>query len=234
MSNRVVRYGRNTKGKDYITGDVHGTFTRLKEQLDVLLFDYQSDRLFCVGDLVDKGEESHLFLNWLNYPWFHSVRGNHDQLLIGNYNNDINSYHCHMRNGGQWFEDISLVDSDTRTAMYEACLALPYIIEVETADGFVGVLHADTGRSNDWQDFVSAVEAGDPAALETCLWSRHGITAYNSLKHYSDGDITFDNIDGIHKVYVGHTPVDSILEIGNVVYIDTGACFGRDFTIVEI
>ena len=39
---------------------------------------------------------------------------------------------------------------------------------------------------------------------------------------------------GIDAVFVGHTPVESIIEIENVVYIDTGACFGRALTMVNM
>lgn len=40
--------------------------------------------------------------------------------------------------------------------------------------------------------------------------------------------------DNIKKVFIGHTPMRSSLEYGNNHYIDTGACFGYDFTIIQL
>jgi serine/threonine protein phosphatase 1 len=40
-------------------------------------------------------------------------------------------------------------------------------------------------------------------------------------------------VDGVQAVIVGHTPMQQITWIGNVVYIDTGAVFGRALTILD-
>ena len=37
--------------------------------------------LFAAGDLVDRGPYSPRVLEWLEHPWFASVRGNHEQLV---------------------------------------------------------------------------------------------------------------------------------------------------------
>ena len=67
-------YTINTKGTDYVVGDIHGHFTLLQNTLKELGFSEEKDRLFSVGDLVDRGEESHLALEWLDKPWFYPVR----------------------------------------------------------------------------------------------------------------------------------------------------------------
>lgn len=42
-------------------------------------------------------------------------------------------------------------------------------------------------------------------------------------------------VQGVTTIYVGHTPTDCVTQYGNIVYIDTGACF-RDghFTILSL
>ena len=55
---QLVRFDKNTHGTDYIVGDIHGHYERLMSQLGELNFDFACDRLFCVGDLIDRGPDS--------------------------------------------------------------------------------------------------------------------------------------------------------------------------------
>lgn len=54
----------------------------LLKTLDDIGFDYVNDRLFSVGDLVDKGPEFETCLSLLKESWFLSVLGNHDFYFI--------------------------------------------------------------------------------------------------------------------------------------------------------
>ena len=69
-------------GRDLIVGDVHGCFTKLRASLDAVGFNLERDRLFSVGDLVDRGPESDRALEWLAQPWFHAISGNHEDMAI--------------------------------------------------------------------------------------------------------------------------------------------------------
>lgn len=77
----IKRFGINTSGKDWAVGDIHGHFTLLQKALDAVGFDQAVDRLFSVGDMVDRGPECEDVIRWLNLPWFHPVRGNHDDYV---------------------------------------------------------------------------------------------------------------------------------------------------------
>lgn len=216
----IKKFEKNTKGKDYVVGDIHGMFSLLESELDRMSFDRNVDRLFCVGDLVDRGSESPAFLRWLSFPWFHSVRGNHEDLLIGNYLNGREDRDLHIQNGGEWFEDCS---NGLRKKMYEACIELPYIIEVESVYGLVGILHADTGYSEDWDEIKTKV-LEEQTMRNTLLWSRLRVTAKNRRV-----------VEGVDRIYVGHTPMENPTILGNFIYIDTGAVFDEGhFTIREL
>ena len=52
---RVKRFAANTAGRDFAVGDIHGHFTRLQSALDKAGFEPSVDRLFSVGDLIDRG-----------------------------------------------------------------------------------------------------------------------------------------------------------------------------------
>ncbi len=55
---KVMHYQENNIGNDYVCGDVHGCYDKLQEALDEIGFDPTKDRLFIVGDLVDRGPQS--------------------------------------------------------------------------------------------------------------------------------------------------------------------------------
>lgn len=99
-TNLFQQYPANTVGRDFAVGDIHGCFTALSEALDDLGFNYNTDRLFSVGDLVDRGPESNLATEWLKYPWFHAVRGNHEQMAI-DYSAGIGGESLYIQNGGE-------------------------------------------------------------------------------------------------------------------------------------
>ena len=58
MSSRTRRFERNARGRDFVVGDVHGHFDTLERLLEAVDFDASADRLFSVGDLVNRGPAS--------------------------------------------------------------------------------------------------------------------------------------------------------------------------------
>ena len=217
------RYPRNRSGRDFVVGDVHGMFSALRELLTIAGFDERRDRLFSVGDLIDRGPDSRDSLDWLAQPWFHAVRGNHEQFLLDS--DDPSSYDLWVRyNGGSWWLDCPAAE---REAFRTACAALPIAIEVETSRGAVGIVHADAPRSNSWSDFLLRLEAGDAHAREHALWSRERVSTGPSAR-----------VSGVELVFCGHTPTTRIVEAGNVRFIDTGAVYTQfreaRLTMVEI
>ena len=54
----LERFERNESGRDLVVGDIHGMFPHLSALLAQLEFDESRDRLFSVGDLVDRGPAS--------------------------------------------------------------------------------------------------------------------------------------------------------------------------------
>lgn len=76
---RVVK--QNLVGRDFVIGDLHGCTLALEELLNHVRFDKSKDRLFSVGDLVDRGPDSIGALALLNERWFFAVLGNHEHML---------------------------------------------------------------------------------------------------------------------------------------------------------
>lgn len=106
--NRVLRLPRNTAGRDFIAGDIHGCYGLLDRALEVVGFDAQRDRLIVTGDLVDRGPEPMRALDYLARDWFHSVMGNHDFFFAEGLAEAHPAWANH--NGGDWYFDIEPED----------------------------------------------------------------------------------------------------------------------------
>jgi serine/threonine protein phosphatase 1 len=221
---RIRRVQANTKGRDIAVGDVHGHFTRLQSALNAIGFNPEVDRLFSVGDLVDRGPESAKCIEWLSQPWFHTIQGNHEDIAVRHVKHGKVDTGIYLANGGAWF----LAMNADEQAEYATLFAdQPIALEVETAGGLVGLVHADCPFES-WDDLRLALE-GDPRGsrqvVDYCQWSR---------QRHEDRDRRI--VVGVKAVVVGHTPMADPLILGNVHYIDTGGWFpdnGR-FTFLEL
>ena len=223
----VLRFARNENGRDFVVGDVHGMFTSLRQLLDATDFDEEADRLFSVGDLVDRGPESALALEWLSQSWFHACRGNHEQLVLDAV--DPEQFDLWVRfNGGAWWQE---VDVDRHESYRAAFRRLPLAIEIETDDGPVGVVHADVPPGLTWEQFLVLLEARNGDAMLYSLWSRNRIQGLGSISPVAGA---------AGRIYCGHTPTRHCVQLENVCYIDTGAVYAAEgyrnarLTMIEI
>lgn len=198
-----------------MVGDIHGCFDLLTQQLEGVSFDGEIDRLFSVGDLVDRGPESKDCLNWLAKPWFHAVRGNHEQMAI---DHDLWLDDLLIKNGCKWFVDLTV---EEKQIFIDAFDKLPYVIEVDTSKGLVGILHAEP-IVHSWEPLKYLVDTSTNAK-DITLWSRNRIERRIQSV-----------VEGVAAVYVGHTPVQEVTKLGNVVYIDTGAVWTSKLTLIQI
>lgn len=202
---RLLYMEANQAGRDFAVGDIHGCFGALQQALDMIGFAPSTDRLFSVGDLVDRGPESDQVLEWLDRPWFHAICGNHDFMIwrsaLGDPYPEVN----YLNHGGGWLNDL---DQVRRQQIGERLSALPLAIEVDTAEGPVGLVHADC-PFDDWRDMQR--QPLSPAAQHCCLWS---IERYQ--RKYSTP------VRNIRAVVHGHMTVASMEKLGNVFFIDTG------------
>lgn len=71
----------------YAIGDIQGCFSSFIKLLDKINFDKKTDKLWLVGDIINRGPESAKMLEWIykNQDSIQIVLGNHDLHLIAVY-----------------------------------------------------------------------------------------------------------------------------------------------------
>lgn len=219
----------NANGRDFAVGDIHGCFEELELALDRLGFDRDVDRLFSVGDLIDRGHQSDRLAEFLDAPWFFAVRGNHDQMMLDAHVSERWRSDW-LANGGVW----SFAFTPTELALWRDRIdALPLALEVATEGGMVGMVHANP-MSATWtevKDRLSALSAlprpfhiWDAEALATgMLWSR---TLVNDMAIAHEENIPMAPFPQLRALVIGHTVVSRPLNVANIWAIDTGACYG--------
>ena len=221
-------FNRNTKGRDFVVGDIHGHFTAFEEVLHQVAFDRDKDRVFSVGDMIDRGPESYRAIEFINYPWFHAIRGNHEQMLLDAADSLPISRNWITFNGGDWWREIP----DHLQPRIRAIISkLPLAMEVATPGGRVGIVHADIPTGLPWKDFISLLNS-DSDVQDQALWSRSRFKQIQLMGRTQPAT-------GIDMLVFGHTPVSRPVHEGNIIYIDTGAPYVNDkslgtLTMLEI
>ncbi|WP_341317123.1 metallophosphoesterase [Paraburkholderia sp. IMGN_8] len=212
----VQHHAVNLSGRDFVVGDLHGCMDALRYLLREIAFDPAHDRLFSVGDLVDRGEHSEQALALLDKPWFYAVLGNHEDTLCAVADGRLRRQWWYGI-GGTWAMGLT----DERLQYYaERLRMLPLVRVVGSGKERFNILHAEffgTDADLDAANFSADVR-------QQLLWGR---------------DLAIGNGDplrqrGLSLTYCGHTPMRDIQQIGSQVFIDTGAFGpGGKLTIVE-
>lgn len=215
---RVLRIAANTEGRDFIVGDIHGAYNSVLAAMKLANFEGSRDRIFAVGDLMDRGPDSWRCAKFLAHRYVRSIRGNHEDMLLELYakgvpDEEVLQWAARHNGFGWWL----LVPETQRLEILWAIALLPTVIELETPRGTVGLVHADVPAGMDWSTFIKEVEAENPKVLETALWGRDRLQSGND-----------EGVKGIGRLFVGHTPQwGGLRRLGNVYAVDSGAIFGE-------
>ena len=213
---QLQRFERNRVGRDFAVGDIHGCFSALQTALDAIGFSPVTDRLFCAGDLVDRGPGSHLVVDWLDKPWFFSTKGNHEALVCEYTSAKPNSLPKQLHPDQAWLVDLP---EDELRCIAQRLQALPLAIEVETSGGPVGLVHADF-PGDDWRAIDTPLTEDE---IECCLWS--------SRRFFSE-----EKVRNVRALIHGHLTLASAKIKGRILFIDSGGWMvgNGHFTFVDL
>lgn len=219
------KYKPNTRGIDYVVGDIHGCYKTFCGALDRINFRISKDRMFSVGDLVDRGSHSLTCLDLLDCKWFHMIRGNHEQMAI-DYMDHINEFdyrhfgQTYSANGGDWFLDLH---PELQKKVADRFRKLPITIQI----GDVALCHADPYRLR-YDDLLLDLKSNSKQFIdyisEQVIWKRGLVRSENPVY-----------IEGVNHMFFGHT-VQQIKpkQLGNMYFIDTGCVFGNTLTVYKL
>lgn len=218
INHGLVNFEANTVGQDYAVGDIHGGFDFLRAALIKIGFNQSVDRLFALGDLVDRGGQSHQVLEWLNEPWFHSICGNHDFMAWRSALDQPYLPVTHANHGGEWLEKLSKTE---QTEIGKRLRELPLAAQVHTPEGLVGLVHADCPFDT-WEGMHGKLSR---ASVDSCLWA---------IERFSRKYAGI--VKGVRAVVQGHMVVRKPQKLGNVYYIDTNGWLANQghFTFLNL
>lgn len=212
MTRLFKKLGANEIGRDFVLGDIHGAYDLVIQGMREVRFNGHKDRLLVVGDLIDRGPGSHRVLEFLQQPYVHAVRGNHDHDFCQVSLEELKVLASINWNGLGWVKD---VPDEKLLAIQIELSRLPVAIEVQTNRGTVGLVHADVPAGMDWGSFVQALDRADAEVLDIALTGRDRLQRRDET-----------GVAGVGRVYVGHTiQWSGPRQLGNVWCIDTGAVF---------
>jgi len=221
----IEHYSINKKGRDFVVGDIHGMFHWLTALLKEVNFDESKDRLFCVGDLVDRGPHSIKVKEFLKKKWFHSVRGNHEDMII----NRIFDYAM------DWLDKLT---DDQVFQMRTEFSKLPIAIEVDTSYGMIGIVHAEIPDFiDDWKTFRLELSY-DQNAKDEAMWGLSRLKDIQYFQTVSDYETLTseqkreflirkyrDHVKNINYTFHGHSVIATPVKRSNQFFIETGAVF---------
>ncbi|MEI9919157.1 MAG: metallophosphoesterase [Bacteroidota bacterium] len=200
--------------KTFVLGDVHGACRALTQVLERASFDYENDRLICLGDVVDGWPHTKQAIDeLLKIKNLIYLLGNHDVWAL-QWMETREAAEVWLDQGGRATCD-SYKEGIPGSHLNFFRQAKYYFVEDNRLFVHAGVLPG-----------MEAEECSD----ETLLWDR---TMVQLARHLNSKDRKITPYD---EVFVGHTPISSPhpVQYCEVWMIDTGAAWSGVLSMMNI
>ena len=200
-----------------VIGDVHGCYHTLKELVDKIKNKYPNIKIFCVGDLVDRGNNSFEVIEFVVAEKIQCVIGNHDFMFYSNMRDPFSLMAKSWNYNGAETTIASYKDKLNQIDKHlDLIINSPLFFNLD--DCFIS--HA--GISKSLKDKLPENFLSDDAALKEIL--SNDLFNQNSII-WARGDLL--NIGKLQVV--GHTHRKEVYfdKVSNAIYIDTTA-FGNN------
>ncbi|MDO6706521.1 metallophosphoesterase [Photobacterium sp. 1_MG-2023] len=205
----------------YFLSDPHGQYQLMLDVLEKIGFRYPHngqvrDRLFILGDLIDRGPDSMAILAFVqNNPAVYAIQGNHEHMACRAFRNPDHQA-LWLMNGGRWHEHC---DPEALQASLRFAQALPVCYTLQINGHQIGLIHAAVPSPFDWQYFTHCCDEGllSDEALTDAIWDREAFL--------HDPEMAIAHIDA---VVMGHNIVTGLKPkvCGNRIYIDGAMSMG--------
>lgn len=214
----------NNIGNDYFVGDVHGHYNELAIELRRVNFSMDSDRLFLLGDIIDRGEDSIKCIELLIKKSCFAIEGNHERILLDFYSDPVFNQKKLELSGGQWAIECSTEEPTKFKRLVSIIKAKSYnAITLATPLGNIGLIHAES--PDDWH----TVTHYDPID-NSAEWIINGEW---STRKYNTPLKDLLPVDNIALTIHGHVNCQHVTVKHNMVWIDT-LRNGKKLTLLSV
>jgi len=200
-----------------VIGDVHGCYYTLKQLVDLIKSKYPNIKIYCVGDLVDRGNNSYEVIEFIKSQNILCTLGNHDYMFYSNMRNPFSLM------AKSWYYN----GAETTLTSYKDKLNqmdehLDLIINTQLFYNIDDCFISHAGISKSIKDKLPTDFLSNDSALKETL--SNDLFNQNSII-WTRGDLL--NIGKLQVV--GHTHRKEVFfdKISNALYIDTTA-FGNN------
>ncbi len=194
----------------YVAGDLHGQVRILEALLRSVRFDPREDRLYSVGDVIDRGTDTGELVAFLHEGsragWFSPIMGNHEELLLAYLKDPRRHGADYLDPGFGGRVTISALERSPRSDdLLEWIAGWPLVLSL---DSFILVHGAlPRIRQSIWGDpDLCDKRVDSETGFHSCLWARPPelypsydqktvISGHNIVQegqHYQDGIILID------------------------------------------
>ncbi len=205
-----------------ILGDIHGCYHTLVTLVEKAGEKYPGISLYCVGDIVDRGNFSHMVVEYIAQTGIRTVLGNHDNLfchafynpgspwaMVWEMNGCQKTMAFYSQNESLWEIHAGYIKQFPLYYVSEGCLITHAGISKYNYSSIKDYLR---DKNFDWNEILK-ISQDDEIGV---LWNRAPLQPLDLLQ------------------VVGHTRHQDVEfnKSGNAVYIDTAACAGNKLSCV--
>ena len=237
---QLLRLPHNSKGRDFIVGDLHGMRELFLQKLQEVGFDPTQDRVICTGDLVDRGPDSLGTLKLLQEPWFYSTLGNHERILLAYLKqSESKVMYGYAKIYSKWVMNLSEENKQILNEVIPCIHNMPLVIQVDHPTLPYYVVHASRavrGKILPDLELEQITQSHPHKMISVLTWSRR--IAFQAIHAWAfrkiqptSNEILQTNTpweDNVSLTYVGHTVVPALILHRSHLFIDRGGCFIKE------
>ena len=213
--------------RHFVFGDIHGRYTTFRRLLDAIDYDSNTDVIYSVGDLIDRGPDSAPVVEFFQNEHCHAILGNHEHMVMCP--DDWEDIWMYPGNGGPaTLRSLEEYGVDLQW-LRKRCASLPVCLDVgdESHPHAFRLLHAESPfylSENRLMKYLSHL-AWDELSDSDLLWGRADISlVIKSIMNASPIDaIPVAKGRSSRRVFCGHTPIEEMVSAHDVYWIDTFA-----------
>lgn len=193
----------------YIISDIHGNYNDFKRLLLKIKFNENTDHMYILGDIIDRGPESIRLLKYIqeqvNNKTMTMLMGNHELFAIMNCKGQLDDETWSRFGGEQTLKELSGLSADEKDNLYGFLEKLPYFAEMQSPIlGRMILTHTGLDADN------------------LCFNSDGSINVKNSIEKAIKNNL-YDYMIGrdLHDMPYGYKRLlDSFLVVGHIPTID--------------